>query len=665
MPRRKTVPNELSPKVIFNVQYHPYHENYDLKDKKQRKDAWFHCHPELSKNGGDALSYIGRNNATDKRSFEQIKEQIEMCEGEEMSFNDALDYIDKRYGSTGHFNANGDIKTREEIDAIRSRIRASKSPVWSAVLSMTPDFANQFVQDKIKGQELLKKIMPTFFKEANFDLENVEWIADYHTNTPNHPHIHINFWEAEPLRLDSKGNRCYHQNKIKLSAIQNFKYNVINFYNKENNLDYLKLRDENRTILRSFLYSSPVKDTILNVAPNFESSSSSFNRLSNEKKEDVFNIIDLILNTYPDFKINHDKYLEEIKKHQQRILETFKLANTKPTLQAKNYSKNRIDDYYNRLGNEVLKTIKQVLKIQKDIEELERRDEAENREIQRIQNSFKDFNEENVSLSSYHDCVKKLNEQGFEIDMLDKTKDDSIYASQLELIKSLKESNDKNKIKQAKDLEKEIKIKKMSNFDVSKYESPNLDRRVLRNYGVDFFSKDVNGKPIIDKNGHINLIKGNFIKFTFVNAKGDIADYYLDKNVPVQKSFPNVLKQLGLSDKAIFNIATKCNFKTFTNDLLFLTSSYNSKWVKMQLAKEKKENQKTKLSFNKNLNSNSKLIHQRKQERKVLGINLDGAMTDLFGAINDETKLLLGYIENENEKELFEKFKERDDGYGI
>ena len=85
----------------------------------------------------------------------------------------------------------------------------------------------------------------------------------------------------------------------------------------------------------------------------------------------------------------------------------------------------------------------------------------------------------------------------------------------------------------------------------------------------------------------------------------------------------------------------------------------------MQLAKEKKENQKTKLSFNKNLNSNSKLIHQRKQERKVLGINLDGAMTDLFGAINDETKLLLGYIENENEKELFEKFKERDDGYGI
>lgn len=141
---------------------------------------------------------------------------------------------------TGELNKNermnlviedGSYATKEEIEKRKKRFikYAENSNLWQCVISFNNDYLNENISLQDLEQELIKNVLPRFFKKMGFkDKKNMAYNLSFHTDTDN-LHAHVSFIEKKPNYILSK-NKLGYRRKGKLTQEEiNFMKNEVVF----------------------------------------------------------------------------------------------------------------------------------------------------------------------------------------------------------------------------------------------------------------------------------------------------------------------------------------------------------------------------------------------------------------------------------------------------
>ena len=141
---------------------------------------------------------------------------------------------------TGELNKNermnlviedGSYATKEEIEKRKKSFvkYAENSNLWQCVISFNNDYLNEYISLQDLEQELIKNVLPRFFKKMGFkDKKNMSYNLSFHTDTDN-LHAHVSFIEKKPNYILSN-NKLGYRRKGKLSQEEiNFMKNEVVF----------------------------------------------------------------------------------------------------------------------------------------------------------------------------------------------------------------------------------------------------------------------------------------------------------------------------------------------------------------------------------------------------------------------------------------------------
>ena len=141
---------------------------------------------------------------------------------------------------TGELNKNermnlviedGSYATKEEIEKRKKSFvkYAENSNLWQCVISFNNDYLNEYISLQDLEQELIKNVLPRFFKKMGFkDKKNMAYNLSFHTDTDN-LHAHVSFIEKKPNYILSN-NKLGYRRKGKLSQEEiNFMKNEVVF----------------------------------------------------------------------------------------------------------------------------------------------------------------------------------------------------------------------------------------------------------------------------------------------------------------------------------------------------------------------------------------------------------------------------------------------------
>lgn len=281
---------------------------------------------------------------------------------------DYVEYSGNSEKSHGIFDKEG-LMTNERIKELRNQLRGTKSVIWHGVISFTEDFGNTYCDTTEKSHKLLVKTLPKFFENANLDPENIVWYAGLHENTDN-KHIHISFFEKEPLRYKrNKEEKQFSNGKLPLNSINKFKISVELSLLQVNENIFSSRKTLTSTMKRNLSLGEYMKqmNTLMIIVPNEHRIS-----YDSENMKKYKNQIDMVINAiiradkdlfkkfcdFDDFLLKRDN---EIKNAYTRINLDYsdKLLHDKC-----------IEDIYKRLGNIILYTIKDI-RMQQKKEEFE------------------------------------------------------------------------------------------------------------------------------------------------------------------------------------------------------------------------------------------------------------------------------------------------------
>ncbi len=141
---------------------------------------------------------------------------------------------------TGELNKNermnlviedGSYATKEEIEKRKKRFvkYAENSNLWQCVISFNNDYLNENISLQDLEQELIKNVLPRFFKKMGFkDKKNMAYNLSFHTDTDN-LHAHVSFIEKKPNYI-LFNNKLGYRRKGKLTQEEiNFMKNEVVF----------------------------------------------------------------------------------------------------------------------------------------------------------------------------------------------------------------------------------------------------------------------------------------------------------------------------------------------------------------------------------------------------------------------------------------------------
>ncbi len=141
---------------------------------------------------------------------------------------------------TGELNKNermnlviedGSYATKEEIEKRKKSFikYAENSNLWQCVISFNNDYLNENISLQDLEQELIKNVLPRFFKKMGFkDKKNMAYNLSFHTDTDN-LHAHVSFIEKKPNYILSN-NKLGYRRKGKLTQEEiNFMKNEVVF----------------------------------------------------------------------------------------------------------------------------------------------------------------------------------------------------------------------------------------------------------------------------------------------------------------------------------------------------------------------------------------------------------------------------------------------------
>lgn len=372
-----------TPNVVFNLLYaKPYEPGTTPNDSTKWRD-WV---------AGDLFNYATRKDAVEKETIDDIKTIKSLCENTELDEEDAkavldsgfLDYFDyasNRPGSTGAFDADGDISP-ERAAEIKKTLKTTKSIIWTGILSFEEEYGKKFCDDKAAAYAMMLEAFPSLFARSHLNYKNIDWYATLHRNTDNR-HLHITFWEREPTFL-RKGDTEYHfanLAKIKQEACVDLKFSVAKYFEIESLASY-KIRDNIRENLRQNINTSEMKDILTDLLSNVkESNSWQFGKQSAESQKKILQFALGIIDKNELLKAQYDEYLKALMEQQEKYYKVCRENNLTVSNEIKNFVDKNLKDLHNRLGNDVLTTLKSF-----------------DKEYQRIQQKYKTGNQRAESL---------------------------------------------------------------------------------------------------------------------------------------------------------------------------------------------------------------------------------------------------------------------------
>lgn len=304
------------------------------------------------------------------------------------SFNLYNDYMENPEKSSGLFTDDKDKLTQNEKQIVKDIFQIAQnngSFMWQTVIS----FDNKYLEenglyDKESGflnedkiHELTRGAVGNILKEENMD-DSAFWTASIHYNTDN-IHIHIAIVEQEPQRAIIKTGKYAGQRKgtFKQNSLRAAKRFVVN-YILENQID----NDRINKIIRDNIIANKKEHPLYKDKEFTKEFMRIHDRMPKNKKlwnygmnslnyirPDLDGLISLYLNKY------HSAELKELKELLKKYEEIYQRSYGKSK---NNYAQNKIDDLYKRLGNVILKEMKNYDKeLKKNIHQETERKNAE------------------------------------------------------------------------------------------------------------------------------------------------------------------------------------------------------------------------------------------------------------------------------------------------
>ena len=324
-----------SPNVNFFVSYvdclSSKNKSPDFIKENYEKRQFYSCNKDF-----DHVGYVLRGN----------KEKL-----------DYVEYSGNNEKSHGIFNQNG-LLNADEIKKLRNQLRQTRSVIWHGVVSFTEEFGNKYCNNTEKAQMLMKYEMPKFFRQAGLNPNNIIWFAGLHENTDN-KHIHFSFFEKQPLRFKQNSKkRCFSDGFIDVKAIRKAKESI-----EMKLLNISKdLVDKRNSLSKEFkkieigVFMKNIKELIMILPLSGRLSYESENiEPYKQKIDNVINAL-IVSSSSLNKKINdYDTILAERDEEIKKIYKRLKLDPTDKLMREK-YMK----DLYRRLGNVVLKVVKDI-----------------------------------------------------------------------------------------------------------------------------------------------------------------------------------------------------------------------------------------------------------------------------------------------------------------
>lgn len=288
---------------------------------------------------------------------------------------------------------NGKYATKEEIEKRKKQFvkYIEKSNLWQGVISFNNDYLNSNITIRELEKELVKSILPRFFKKMGFVAkDNMAYNLSVHTDTDN-LHVHFSFMEKKPNYII--GDKVSYRKKGKLSIEEiNFLKNEVAItierkkyltpMIKETNYEIEKLKtyfkkdeknfilyDKNDLLLEDMILrlgEKLYKDNYINNDSKIKYNSienEEIKKLTKEIRKYLFNSKNKFNNEYLEFektlsKINN--YIKEINQHNNN---SSKLDNSLTDYKLKyveSYILNSIVNYSKELFDEKSKKYKTI-----------------------------------------------------------------------------------------------------------------------------------------------------------------------------------------------------------------------------------------------------------------------------------------------------------------
>lgn len=274
---------------------------------------------------------------------------------------DYLDYTGNLEKSSGVFNQNG-LLSYDSKRLIREALRNTKSCIWDLVISFETEYGLNNVDSYEDALELIKNVLPKFFKSLKLKEDNIIWFGGLHTNTDNR-HIHISFFEKEPMYYDAKKKVYkYRPGRINVKSCKELKMSIEKYFltpkesmkrvrrlmvdearSSMNSSSYLSLDKDFKWLLKELYNKLPTEGHIAYLSPNMK-----------ECRPIVDSIIKKILNLgkhsfeYTDLDIRLQEYDNKI----TNIAETHNIDEDNYLLRDKFK-----DDLFRRMGNVIIQEL--------------------------------------------------------------------------------------------------------------------------------------------------------------------------------------------------------------------------------------------------------------------------------------------------------------------
>lgn len=338
-------------------------------------------------------------------------------------YNVYQDYMGNPYKTTGLFTQDKSRlseKEKQELKEQFSMAQDNKSLMWQTVISFDNEWLRKqglwngylSTQNEQKLQGIIRKSVNEMLEKEN--LQNAVWSAAFHLNTDN-LHVHIAIVEPIPMREKKAypvyktytkngkveqvqvGSEMEYKGRFKLSSIEACKSAVVNeiVNTREQNLEINRVIRESivqkkrETALRQDEELGKAFFSLYEKMPDCKRSLWNYN---NSKMSHLKGEIDTLSNAY--LKKYHKKDYEELK---EKLMKQDALYREAYGESKSSYFDGKIEDLYTRLGNAILKEIREYDKNKIEMENLSK---DENVKLLSSENDFINHEEKIEDVSS-------------------------------------------------------------------------------------------------------------------------------------------------------------------------------------------------------------------------------------------------------------------------
>lgn len=293
------------------------------------------------------IDYMNRPQAFNKEKFQ-----------DDTLYKNYLGYMNKEEKTDGLFDVNSDHLDDSKITEYKNlydESQAKDCPMYQGVISFDNDFLRKYglmvgeeSLDKNRLKHIARQGMTAMLEASHLDITNVIWTAAIHTNTDN-IHIHFSYIEKE------KVNRRF--DKIEVEAFDKLKSKVANSIVGDEKIK--EISDIYRKTLIPALRqkmqarNSPMEKLLTQLPSNIPWE---YNRESFAPFRQIVNdCIDEMIKSDPQTTSDFQKFNAALDSYSTDLTSVYGQGNRQLW---QNYKKNKLNDFYARAGNSLLKALK-------------------------------------------------------------------------------------------------------------------------------------------------------------------------------------------------------------------------------------------------------------------------------------------------------------------